>query len=274
MKRIAALLTVHNRKEKTLRCLRELFSQELPDDFSLSVYLTDDGCTDGTPEAIRQEFPEVHIVKGDGNLFWNRGMHAAWAEAEKNDYDFYLWLNDDTYLLNGCIKQLIEKSSEYNDESIIIGQSLDSTQVNVTYGGWGQKGLIKNRDTQERIITFNGNIVLIPKSIYAILGKNDPYYHHTLGDLDYGLRATEKGIEIFQCKEPCGICDQHDTIAKWKDPNQPLIRRIKYLYSTGGNGSNPFEQFHFRKKHYGRIAALTIFVSSHIHAIFPQLWKI
>ena len=25
-------------------------------------------------------------------------MYAAWQEAAKGNYDFYLWLNDDTYL--------------------------------------------------------------------------------------------------------------------------------------------------------------------------------
>lgn len=77
MRTIAALLTVYNRKEKTLACLRELFAQNIPDNYILNVYLTDDGCTDGTPEAIAIEFPSVHIIKGDGSLFWNRGMYAA-----------------------------------------------------------------------------------------------------------------------------------------------------------------------------------------------------
>lgn len=83
MKSIAVLLTVHNRKEKTLRCLQNLFKQEIPADYLIDVYLTDDGCTDGTPEAIRAQYPQVHIIKGNGNLFWNRGMYTAWEAATK-----------------------------------------------------------------------------------------------------------------------------------------------------------------------------------------------
>ena len=46
-------------------------------------------------EAVGKMFPQVHIIKGDGNLFWNRGMYMAWQAAIKEkDYDFYLWLND------------------------------------------------------------------------------------------------------------------------------------------------------------------------------------
>ena len=97
MKYIAVLLTVHNRKEKTLKCLSELYSQQLSKEYKLIIYLTNDGCTDGTPEAVKANFPDVIIVNGDGSLFWNRGMYKAWTVASSDkDYDFYLWLNDDT----------------------------------------------------------------------------------------------------------------------------------------------------------------------------------
>ena len=90
MKRIAALLTVHNRKDKTLACLGDLYKQHLPEGVVMEVYLTDDGCTDGTRESVKEKFPQVVIVNGDGSLFWNRGMIAAWKEAAKCDYDYYL----------------------------------------------------------------------------------------------------------------------------------------------------------------------------------------
>ena len=52
MKTIAVLLTVFNRREKTIECLKNLFAQDIPAEYSIMVYLTDDGCTDGTPEAV------------------------------------------------------------------------------------------------------------------------------------------------------------------------------------------------------------------------------
>ena len=40
---IAVLLTVHDRKNKTLRCLENLYKQVLPNYLRLDIYLTDDG---------------------------------------------------------------------------------------------------------------------------------------------------------------------------------------------------------------------------------------
>ena len=39
---IAVLLTVHDRKNKTLRCLENLYKQVLPNYLRLDIYLTDD----------------------------------------------------------------------------------------------------------------------------------------------------------------------------------------------------------------------------------------
>ena len=71
--KIAAIMTCHNRKNKTMACLKSLFTI-IPE---TDVYLTDDGSTDGTSEAVLYTYPNVHIISGDGNLYWNRGMYVA-----------------------------------------------------------------------------------------------------------------------------------------------------------------------------------------------------
>ena len=82
---IAVLMTCHDRREKTVSCLKALYGQELPSGVSLSVYLTDDGCTDGTVDAVKESFTNTHIIHGNGDLYWNRGMLAAWREAAKTE---------------------------------------------------------------------------------------------------------------------------------------------------------------------------------------------
>ncbi len=273
MTRIAALITVYNRKEKTLQCLTNLKKQKQLEDCKVDVFLTDDGCTDGTPKAVEKLFPEVHIIKGDGSLFWNRGMYAAWSKAEKGDYDYYLWLNDDTFLMDDCIYNLLVESNLASDASIIVGATTDFNKKKITYSGWRDGEKIDPSDTNRKADCINGNIVLIPRSVYKVLGKNDYYFRHAMGDFDYGLRAVEAGISNIVCNKICGICDEHPTMPKWKNPDVPLKERWRALYSVGGNGSNPLEFFYFKRKHYGVIPALITFVSNHIHVLFPSLWK-
>ena len=81
MASVAVLVTCFNRMQITLRCLRDLTKEPLSSTLSLSVYLVDDASTDGTREAVCSEFPAVHLLNGNGHLFWGGGMRLAFGEA-------------------------------------------------------------------------------------------------------------------------------------------------------------------------------------------------
>jgi GT2 family glycosyltransferase len=273
MKSIAVLLTVFNRKETTLRCLSNLFEQKIPHGYSLDVYLTNDGCTDGTPEAVKERFPQVKIINGDGNLFWNRGMWTAWNIASKaKEYDFYFWLNDDTFLYDEAVLKLLQTSQKYEDKAIIVGatESLDKTHT--TYGGSVlSRNAYAMNGFDKRCVTFNGNIVLIPKYVYDSIGNLDPYYSHSGGDTDYGFTATKRGIEIYQIGEHLGACDEHPTLSNWCNPEISLRKRWIALHRP--NGQPPKEIFHLESKFYGIGKATFHYFTTYLHCIFPQLWE-
>lgn len=275
LKKVAALLTVFNRKETTLRCLTQLYGQLPVEGCEVGVFLTDDGCTDGTAEAVREAFPKVHIVQGDGTLFWNRGMIAAWlAAAQHQDYDYYLWLNDDTELEDGALQRLMDCARATDGRTIIAGSCHaigDSTKM--TYGGLRKNGTRIMPDEKETkpCDTFNGNIVLVPRAVYDILGTNDPYYHHGSGDFDYGLRAGEAGLTSIVAPGFYGACNRHERIGKWADKSLPFSVRWKNFNSP--TGAAPREMFHYRRRHFGLVDACSRFVSCHIHVCFPWLWS-
>lgn len=274
MKTIAVLLTVFNRKEKTLQCLENLYKQIPVNGIKVDVYLTNDGCTDGTPEAVAENFPQVNIIHADGNLFWNRGMHLAWEIAAKEkDYDWYLWLNDDTFLKNDAISKLVTLSNNNSKKpNIIIGATKSSSTDKLTYGGRHNKiGIPPCNGKPHQVDTFNGNIVLISKEAFLLNGNLDYYFSHSKGDIDYGLRAMKNGILMLQCGDVLGVCDEHTSLDKWCNPNIPFLQRIKLLHQP--NGMPPKETFHLERKHYGLFPACIHFCSIYIRCILPQLWK-
>lgn len=271
MKMIAVLLTVHNRKEKTLECLSCLFSQNIPEGYSFDVYLTDDGCTDGTSEAIREQFPSVNIVQGDGNLYWNRGMYVAWEAASKaKDYDYYLWLNDDTFVYTNMMGVLIEASETKNDEAIIVGATQNAAHTQITYGGRVNNGIPQPNGQLIKVDHFNGNIVLIPQSVFKKLGNLDWYFTHSKGDFDYGMRAKAQGIKMYQAGEILGECELHERIDKWCNPEVPFKERWRAMWRP--NGMPPHETFHLEKRHMGLMTASFHYMTIILRCIFPKLW--
>lgn len=275
MKTIAVLLTVYNRKEKTLLCLHNLFGQELPEGCTMDVYLTDDGCTDGTPEAVAKQFPQVNIIKGNGNLFWNRGMYTAWqAASERKDYDFYLWLNDDTFLMQRCLSEMIGSSDECGDKYIIVATIRSKSEEKPTYGGHKikGKGIIVPNGTLQECATMNGNCVLIPREVYKVCGNLDWAFRHAIGDLDYGYRARKAGFKVYASKKYLGFCELNPRLPQWARPDVPLRERIKNLYSPLGY-AEPLPFFHYECRNFGVPTAVKHFLSIHLRVLFPGLWK-
>lgn len=270
-KTIAILLTVFNRKECTLKCLRQLTEQTLPDGVTYDVYITDGGSTDGTVGSVQELYPGVNIQVKDG-VFWNRGMYASWEwAATMKKYDFYLWLNDDTFLYNDCIKTLYEASSTKEDRCIIVGPTVDTvTRQRVTYGGRIKgKGIAPVDGEMTKVDYFNGNIVLVPADVYQKLGNLDYYFTHSKGDFDYGMRAKKAGFGMYQCGKALGECDLHPRIDKWCDPDVPFKKRWKLMQRP--NGMPPKETFHLEKQE-SFIKASIHYITIILRCIFPAIW--
>lgn len=270
---IAVLIACHNRRKKTIDCLRALHQTRLPEGYRLDIFLVDDGSTDGTSEAVKQEFPQVNIIQGDGNLFWNHGMRLAWETAAKTkDYDFYLWLNDDTLLFENALVIMLEQSQILDNKQILVGSACSSINRIVTYSGFKLPNIkLEPNATWQACDYFNGNIVLVPSHVYHQVGLLDNRFHHTIGDFDYGMRASKLGFKHLISPLCLGYCEDHQNDPVWRNKSIPFHKRLMHLYTPLGN--NPIEFFIFDRRHNGLYIAIVHFLSIHLRSILPVLWK-
>lgn len=235
---VAVLMTCFNRRVLTLRCLRSLFAQDLPSGYAMQVYLTDDGCSDGTGEAVRHEFPQVNILQGDGNLYWAGGTQMAWRAAKRAD--FYLWLNDDVELRPHAVRTLLEVMNDSDSPtSIVVGATCDPEQGKTCTGGmkrknWFDVRVMDPEDTPVSCDTFNGNIVLIPNQVKEQLGMLDESYTHFFADGDYGLRAAREGIPLRLAPGYLATCTLNPLAGTSFDSNLSIVQRWKKLFGPKG----------------------------------------
>lgn len=245
-KRLAALLTCHNRKLKTLACLKALFNQELKTEVAIDVYLVDDGSTDGTAIAVAESYPQVQILQGNGRLFWNGGMRLAFAEAIKHDYDYYLWLNDDTVLYPNALNNLLDAIAglQAKDEHrvIVAGSTCDPKTKALTYGGVVRRSrwrplkfdLVEPGEDVKRCDTLNGNCVLIPREVVQVVGNLDPVFTHYAGDWDYGLRAKQQQCTVWVAPGYVGTCSQNYEPGSEASPPIQLDEGLKKIGQPKG----------------------------------------
>ncbi len=110
--RVEIVTPVHNRREITLQCLRSLARIDSAG-LDIHTIVVDDGSTDGTAEAIREQFPEVEIVFGDGNLWYTAATNRGFEAALKHDPDYVLAINDDAVFDEKFLQYLIETAERY-----------------------------------------------------------------------------------------------------------------------------------------------------------------
>ncbi|NJK57590.1 MAG: glycosyltransferase family 2 protein [Pleurocapsa sp. SU_5_0] len=255
----AILITCHNRSQVTLNCLSALYNQKP----IFKVYLVDDGSRDGTSKDVEKQYPSVKIFPGDGNLFWVGGMHLAFAEAMKNDHEYYLWLNDDTILESNALQTLIDTYSLVKNQgylkSIIVGSVKDPDTGQYSYGGRIRSTKKFSRTFEaveptyepQECDTMQGNIVLIPRSVVEIVGNLEPAFTHQRGDLDYGLRAKKLGCSIFVAPGYLGTCPQNLVTGSWVDMSLSPYQRLKKVLQI--KAFPPKEWAIFTKRHSGKL---------------------
>jgi GT2 family glycosyltransferase len=272
---IAVIMTVFNRKQITINGLNSLQTaiNRLGKNYLFDIYMTDDGSTDGTSTAVSKLYPNVHILLGDGNLYWSGGMRKAWQTAIDRGikYDYYLWFNDDAVLFDDALTTMFETVDKFGNNTIISGAFCDKNG-NVSYGGKDKTGKWLSPNDNAQVHYMNGNLVLIPNNVYQILGNIDKIYVHGLGDWDYGLRAIENGLDVKISHKYVGVTDRHDAdlVACWSNKFH-LRERFKMFY---GQKSHPSIQFVFYKRHFGLVNAIIKFIITHIYTLFPIVYRI
>ena len=244
IKRIAVLIACHNRKNITLACLDALFKNQLPVDHFLKVFLVDDGSTDGTGEAVRKQYPQVNIIEGNGDLFWNRSMHVAFSMALNEGYDYYVWLNDDTLIDPMAISIMLQTNShETINNRIIVGAISDPETGKFAYGGARQLAPLFRPFLCEYVFpngypqyldVMNGNLVLIPDFVARKLENIDPVFEHAMGDTDYAMRARKLGVIILLTPDYIGSCERNKEAGSYRDKSLSVKRRFKDILSRKG----------------------------------------
>lgn len=225
---VAVLLTCFNRKAKTLASLARLFEakEAYNNNLDLSIFLTDDGSTDGTGHAVRALYPNATVLRGNGNLYWAGGMRNSWNEALKGDFDAFLLLNDDTNVFPNLFSELLD-THEYCLEhhkmgGIYLGSTKDVNTNTISYGGakltnpfWFNYHFLEPNGAFQACELGNANIMMVAKEVVSKIGILSEGYVHGVADYDYTLKAVKKEFPVLVAKAYCGTCtDDHSDIYK------------------------------------------------------------
>ena len=205
---VSVVMVFHNGIEQTLRCIKSVSELNYP---TFDILVVDDGSTDGSSETISKCYPEVEILRGDGNLWCNGSFNLAIQECLKKGSNLFLLLNNDNVIAHDALGYLVETHQLLN--APIVGSLIGYLHKpdTVSYAGklidWnkGQNILIHNgmciKDVKHEIIEvdflgFQG--VLVSRDVFESIGLFDARtFKHYSGDTDFYLKAKKAGFKVL-----------------------------------------------------------------------------
>jgi GT2 family glycosyltransferase len=258
-------MTCHNRRERTLAALASLKAQSgLPAGAALTVHLVDAGSTDGTPIAVRREFPDTDVITVGSDVYWGTGTRMAAERADPTAH--VLLLNDDVLLVPDALAVLLRTAAPLRRAAIAVGAMRSSDGARTTYSGYR---MIATDFRPPRLVrvepdpwhrrfcdTCNGNAVLVTNAARRVLGDLDAAFPHRMGDVDYGLRARRAGVPVLLCPGHVGTCDDHSVQDPGAsgEPGVTVVTSLRRLTSVRELPPGPW--WRFCRRHFGVWAPL------------------
>ena len=278
---VAILLAIHNNKEDTREFLENLKSITYPD---YVVIVTDDGSTDGTEEMIKREYPEVLVLKGDGNFWWTRSTNIGIEKAIEIGAKYVLLGENDHRVSVDFLSALVD-TAENNARSITFSKVLDySRQERIYCAGWKINwlkgglcrigaGEVDKGQYDVRYDSKAANVnMLINTAFFKDLGmfdqKSFPQYW---ADTDFTYRAYKKGYRIIY--EPSSIIwnKGHATVGSDKPQTGSPLTAFIYFARDIRSSRNFRDTAIFCWKHYPKLVIPYILVQHTFRLVLSSL---
>lgn len=196
-----------NNYPDTRGCLRSLLPQCAPGD---DVLVLDNQSTDGSYEALRQEFGEQRVLfhRNGRNGGFAAGNNPGLQYAVDRGYEYALLLNNDTVLGEGALAAL-RACADARPEVGLMGVSLRDMDaphgIQAYGGGWitppGVARHVARLADLRRLTYVTGAAMLIRREVIRDIGGLDERFFMYWEDVDYSYRAVAAGWSLGVCPE-------------------------------------------------------------------------
>ena len=224
-----------NGRDLTLDCLSSLEKITYP---NVKVYVIDNGSSDNSVTAIRNQFPDYEIIELPENYGFARGNNAGF-ELVKQKADYTIFLNNDTIVDPNFVEPLInamESNSTVKQSTpkIFYADNLDyiwfgGGKVSL-WAGWIRHLGIRQKDSMQ--FSFDRNVdyatgccVCMRTVDFESIGMFDESFLMYGEDVDLSLRFRKQGGQILFVPESkiwhkvSSSIGTQFSIRKWKRKN-------------------------------------------------------
>lgn len=200
MNRILTIVVTYNGMRWADRCFGSLSMSGVPTD----VIAIDNGSTDGTPEYISENFPQVKIVATGENYGFGRANNIGLRYALKHGYEYVYLLNQDAWIFPDTFGTLIEAMEADRSYGIMSPMQMAACidRPDPRFERWCPKAALRDVDSRFR----KGKVYavkfvmaahwMISRECLENVGGFSPAFTHYGEDDNLVHRAIYKGYRI------------------------------------------------------------------------------
>jgi len=213
-------------------CMRQIDTLASSGKYTFNIWYIDNASVDGTYDEVCESYPSVKARKASGNMSGYAALKVLWNEAAETDKpDFYILIDPRMELSENAISCLLE-NSEFLNHSALIAGSVKDYLGNHILGGRAKKGKLLSPDEVIPIPcqTFDGNVLLVPKSAFEVIGYPNTKFKGITVAWSYGLKAQKE--EVPRMIAPGFLAKYSEDLVIIE--NSPLSQI--FLYDMNSNG--------------------------------------
>jgi len=208
---LSVIIVNWNTRDLLLDCLNSVFSLI---EMDFEVWLVDNASTDGSVDAVENNYPSVNIIRNEKNL----GFAAANNKAlQRMNGRYALFLNTDTVLTGNAIGMLYDFLENHPEAAMACGQLLNRdgspqnsvanfpTPLSLVCGDSFLKLLFPSRFPSKRkryshpieVDSCIGACMMVRKEAIDSAGMLDERYFFFFEETDWAYRLKRSGWKIF-----------------------------------------------------------------------------
>lgn len=224
---VAIIVLNWNNYSDTAECLMKIKQLEYP---NISVFVVDNGSTDGSGQRLSRDFEWCHYVYNDENLGFAAGVNEGIKKSMEDGADHVLLLNNDAYPKNNFLKEMVGTMHQ-KEKIALVGGIMYNPSNEVEWAGadvnkYTMTSNLYNKPINEEDCYstdwVSGGAMLINGDFLHETGFLDDSFFFGMEDVEISFRARSMDWNVVV------------------EPNAEIYHKVG---STAGNG-NAFRYYH------------------------------
>jgi GT2 family glycosyltransferase len=269
---LSVIIVTWNGKKYALECLDSL--RALNTKLVLEVIVVDNASSDGTPDAIAQDYPEVKLFRNPANLGFAKANNIGIAACTG---EYVALVNSDVVIPPGCFEKMVDYMNAHADIGLLgprmlspdgtVGQSVNRlpTVWNYLCFALGLHSMVPHSklfggylmahyayDKTEDVEVLTGWFWMAPRKAVEQVGGLDERFFMYGEDLDWSYRFLKAGWRVVFFAEAEAL--HYGAASSGQAPNRFYVEMVR-------------ANLQYFQKHYGWLGGLGFLVSTGIHEV-------